>query len=71
MIQTEFRVDAAHGADLDLDDFVRLVLNAPTARLVWVRVVNCRRGFILDVFRRVWPDIVLRLGALDRFIEIR
>lgn len=53
------------------DDFVRLVLNAPTARLVWVRVGNCRRGFILDVFRRVWPDIILRLEEQDRFIEIR
>jgi predicted nuclease of predicted toxin-antitoxin system len=53
------------------EDFVRLVLQKPTARLVWVRVGNCRRQYLLDVFRKVWPGIVERLGGEDRFIEIR
>jgi predicted nuclease of predicted toxin-antitoxin system len=53
------------------DDFVRLVLAKPTARLIWVRIGNCRRQFLLDVFRRVWPRIVERLERRDTFIEIR
>jgi predicted nuclease of predicted toxin-antitoxin system len=53
------------------DDFVRLFLREPTARLIWVRVGNCRRGALLDVFRRVWPDIVERIEKQDRFIEVR
>ena len=53
------------------DDFVRLVLSVPTARLVWVRVGNCRRKALLDVFTRVWPAMIARLGNNERFIEIR
>jgi predicted nuclease of predicted toxin-antitoxin system len=53
------------------DDFVRLVLIEPTARLIWVRIGNCRRQYLLDVFRRVWPGIVQRLEKQDKFIEIR
>jgi predicted nuclease of predicted toxin-antitoxin system len=53
------------------EDFVSMVLNTPTARLVWVRVGNCRRVFLLDVFRRIWPRIIERLEDRDRFIEVR
>jgi predicted nuclease of predicted toxin-antitoxin system len=53
------------------DDFVRFVLTAPTARLVWVRTGNCRRGYLLNVFRQVWPQVVERLDKGDRFIEVR
>lgn len=37
------------------EDFVNMVLHTPTAPLVWVRVGNCRRAIILDLFRRMWP----------------
>jgi predicted nuclease of predicted toxin-antitoxin system len=53
------------------EDFVDMVLNNPTASLVWVRVGNCRRDFLLDVFRRAWPRILERLNNRDRFVEIR
>jgi predicted nuclease of predicted toxin-antitoxin system len=53
------------------EDFVRLALTAPTARLVWVRVGNCRREFLPDVFRRTWRKIAERLQEHERFIEIR
>jgi predicted nuclease of predicted toxin-antitoxin system len=53
------------------EDFVRMVLNASTAGLVWVRVGNCRREVLLNVFRRVWPRIIERLESGDRFIEVR
>jgi predicted nuclease of predicted toxin-antitoxin system len=53
------------------EDFVSMFLNKPTARLVWVRIGNCRRVFLLDVFRSIWPRIIERLEDRDRFIEIR
>ena len=53
------------------DDFLRLFLIAPTARLVWVRIGNCRRAVLLEVFRRMWPQIVERLEQHDTVIEVR
>jgi predicted nuclease of predicted toxin-antitoxin system len=53
------------------EDFANMVLQIPTAKLIWVRVGNCRRAFLLDLFRRVWPRIVERLDSGDFFIEIR
>ena len=53
------------------EDFVRLALTTRTATRVWVRVGNCRRDFLLSVFRRMWRQIVGRLEQQDRLIEIR
>jgi predicted nuclease of predicted toxin-antitoxin system len=53
------------------EDFVNMVLRTPTAGLVWVRIGNCRRAFLLEVFRRVWPRIVERIRQGDQFVEIR
>ena len=53
------------------EDSVNMFLQKPTAGLLWVRVGNCRRTFLLDVFRRVWPRIVERLRNKEYFIEIR
>jgi len=53
------------------EDFVKLFLRAPTACFVWVRVGNCRRAFLLEVFRRMWPKLISQLERNDRFIEIR
>ena len=53
------------------EDFSHLILQRPTARLIWVRVGNCRRSVLLDLIRRVWPRIVERLEKGDTFIEVR
>lgn len=53
------------------EDFTTMVLRPGGAGLLWVRVGNCRRIFLLDVFRRVWNRVVERLKIGDRFIEIR
>ncbi len=53
------------------EDFANMVLNKPTAKLIWVRVGNCRRVSLLDLFRRIWPRIIERFECGDRFIEIR
>jgi predicted nuclease of predicted toxin-antitoxin system len=53
------------------EDFVNMVLRTPTAGLLWVRTGNCRRAFLLDAFRRIWPRIKERLENHERFIEIR
>jgi predicted nuclease of predicted toxin-antitoxin system len=53
------------------EDFTGMVLRSPGAGLIWVRVGNCRREFLLDLFRRVWPGILSSLQAGERFIEVR
>jgi len=53
------------------EDFVGLALQAPTACLLWVRLGNCRRGELLDVFGRVWPKLIEKLASGERIIELR
>lgn len=53
------------------EDFTSMAITNDGASLIWVRVGNCRSGFLLEVFRRVWPKLLQRLEAGDRFIEIR
>lgn len=48
-----------------------MILRAPTAKLIWVRMGNCRKDFLLESFRRIWPRILARLGTGERMIEIR
>jgi len=48
-----------------------MILQRPTAKLIWVRVGNCRRVFLLDLFRHVWPRVIERLANGDLFIEVR
>jgi predicted nuclease of predicted toxin-antitoxin system len=53
------------------EDFSNMVLQIPTAKLIWVRVGNCRKAVLLGLFRRLWPRILERLESGDRFIEVR
>jgi predicted nuclease of predicted toxin-antitoxin system len=53
------------------EDFAHMALKNSNACLIWVRVGNCRRVFWLDVFRRLWSNVLERLESGDRFIEIR
>jgi predicted nuclease of predicted toxin-antitoxin system len=53
------------------EDFVNMVLQLPTAKLIWIRFGNCRKAFLLDQFRRMWSRILERLESGDRLIEIR
>jgi predicted nuclease of predicted toxin-antitoxin system len=53
------------------EDFVALYSKTPSARLLWVRLRNCRRVFLLNVFRDQWKRILARLESGDRFVELR
>ena len=53
------------------EDFLNLLSKAPTAKLIWVRIGNCRRSFLLDAFRRLWPKIDDRFVQGDRLVELR
>lgn len=53
------------------EDFGSMVLQTPTAKLIWLRVGNCRKTLLLDLFLRVWPRIIERLESGDCYIEIR
>ena len=93
-IESEFKANALHVADLGLrdasdaevwryasakdliliskdEDFAHMILYRPTAKLIWIRVGNCRRMFLMDLFRGTWPRIVERLASGDSLIEIR
>jgi predicted nuclease of predicted toxin-antitoxin system len=53
------------------EDFADMILQRPTARLIWIRVGNCRKVFLLNLFRQIWSRIKERLEKGDFFIEIR
>ncbi|MEP7352289.1 MAG: DUF5615 family PIN-like protein [Acidobacteriota bacterium] len=43
----------------------------PKARLIWVRLGNCRTKVLLAAVERTWPRIEAALNAGDRIIELR
>lgn len=53
------------------EDFATMVLQVPTAKLIWIRLGNCRKAFLLNVFQRTWSRIMERLESGDRLIEVR
>jgi predicted nuclease of predicted toxin-antitoxin system len=54
------------------EDFLYLA-NIPSAkaRLIWVRIGNCRTKSLLAAVERLWPKIEAGLKAGDRVIELR
>ena len=53
------------------EDFASMALQAPTAKLIWVRIGNCRKEFLLDVFRQVWPRLLHQLQSGAGIVELR
>ncbi len=53
------------------EDFAHLAASIKTgARLVWVRLGNCRSAHLLEVFDRLWQRIDAALLAGEEIIEI-
>jgi predicted nuclease of predicted toxin-antitoxin system len=54
------------------EDFLYLA-NIPSvkARLIWIRLGNCRTKKLLSVMENLWPQIEARLKAGERIIEVR
>jgi predicted nuclease of predicted toxin-antitoxin system len=46
-------------------------LRSSKARLIWVRLGNCRTKALLAAVERLWPKIEAGLKAGDRVIELR
>ena len=53
------------------DDFVTLYSKTPSARLLWIRIGNCRRAFLLKVFSEQWQRLLAQFESGDRFVELR
>jgi predicted nuclease of predicted toxin-antitoxin system len=53
------------------EDFVTMWTKTPTAMLLWVRIGNCRRAFLLKIFKDQWQRILARFSSGDRFVELR
>lgn len=53
------------------EDFLTLLAKSPTAKLLWVRLGNCRRAHLLDVFRQLWPRITAQFANGEQLIELR
>ncbi len=53
------------------DDFVSLHSMSPSGSLLWVRLGNCRRSRVLDVFRGQWRRILTRFENGETFVELR
>ncbi len=41
------------------------------ARLIWIRLGNCRTPELLEAIGKVWPRIKACLDAGDRIVEVR
>lgn len=54
------------------EDFLYMA-NVPStkAKLIWVRIGNCRTKALLAAVERLWPKIEAGLKAGDRIIELR
>ena len=54
------------------EDFLYLASRGESAaRLVWVRLGNCRTSALLEAFDRLWPSIEQALLSGERVVEIR
>jgi predicted nuclease of predicted toxin-antitoxin system len=53
------------------EDFATLFLQDPSAKLLWVRIRNCRRRQLLEAFGGKWPQILDRFQAGESFVELR
>ena len=53
------------------EDFVSLWAKNPVTKLLWVRLGNCRRVHLLEVFRRLWPKIIDQFAKGDQIVELR
>jgi predicted nuclease of predicted toxin-antitoxin system len=53
------------------EDFTAIVRHRPGAALIWVRVGNCRRDYLLNLFRENWPRMIELLQSGQRLIELR
>jgi predicted nuclease of predicted toxin-antitoxin system len=53
------------------EDFLHLTLRSNGARLIWVRLGNCRTAPLPSAFERAWPNIVERMKAGDLILETR
>lgn len=53
------------------EDFINLWSQELIAKLLWVRIGNCRRVYPLEVFRQLWPKIIERFAKGDQIVELR
>ena len=53
------------------EDFANLALHKPTARLIWLRIGNCRKAYLLELFRRKWPAILELFKDGADVVEVR
>ncbi len=54
------------------EDFLYLATRAESgARLLWVRLGNCRTAALIEAFDRLWPRIEQALLSGERVVEIR
>ena len=53
-------------------DFLHIAKSKPkSARLIWIRIGNCRTTSLLSAFERLWTTIESALLAEEDIIEIR
>ncbi len=54
------------------EDFLHYAsLPRATARLLWVRLGNCRTQILIETINRQWPEINSAFSAGDQVLEIR
>jgi len=63
----------SNGVVISKDEDFLYLANAPSAkaRLIWIRLGNCRTKALLAAVERLWSRIETGLNAGDRIIELR
>jgi predicted nuclease of predicted toxin-antitoxin system len=54
------------------EDFAKMtLLRSESARVVWLRMGNCRTEALLSALERAWPEIIRQLEAGAGLIEVQ
>ena len=52
------------------EDFSLRHLRDPTGHVVWIRLGNCTNRALIAWLSPLWPQVVVRLAAGDRLVEV-
>jgi predicted nuclease of predicted toxin-antitoxin system len=52
-------------------DFFEIASRSKSARLIWVRIGNCRKRVLLEAFEKLWFEIEGAFADGEQIVEIR
>jgi predicted nuclease of predicted toxin-antitoxin system len=60
------------GAVISRDsDFLNFARQKAGGRFVWMRLGNCTNPELIATFKRLWPEVAVRLEGDEQIVEVR